>query len=73
MADDVKEQPENPVIHGMLLFPGTTKEQIDTFPRLIARENDIFINTYMKAGKTKITTGANFGGFFGSRCTQKIL
>ncbi|KAL9951309.1 hypothetical protein ACROYT_G043951 [Oculina patagonica] len=41
-----------PVIHGMPWFPGTTQEMIDTFPRLSARQNDIFINTYAKAGTT---------------------
>ena len=40
-----------PLIHGMPWFPGTTQEMIDTFPRLLARENDIFVVTYPKAGK----------------------
>ena len=53
MADGTKEAPKGPVIHEMLWFPGTTQEMIDTFPRLLARQNDIFINTYPKAGKYK--------------------
>lgn len=40
-----------PLIHGMPWFPGTTQEMIDTFPRLSARQNDIFVATYTKAGK----------------------
>lgn len=51
MADDIKEMPKMPVIHGMPWSPGTTQEMIDTFPRLLARQNDIFIATYAKAGK----------------------
>ena len=51
MADDIKEKPKRPVIHGMPWFPGTTQEMIDTFPRLLARQNDIYINTYTKAGE----------------------
>ena len=51
MADDKKEELKMPLIHGMPWFPGTTQEMIDTFPRLLARENDIFVATYAKAGK----------------------
>ena len=51
MADDKKGGLKMPLIHGMPWFPGTTQEMIDTFPRLSARENDIFVATYAKAGK----------------------
>jgi len=51
MADDKKEELKMPLIHGMPWYPGTTQEMIDTFPRLLARENDIFVITYAKAGK----------------------
>jgi len=43
-----------PVIHGMQWFPGTTQEMVDTFPKLLARQDDIYISTYPKAGKGKI-------------------
>ncbi|XP_078374338.1 sulfotransferase 1B1-like [Oculina patagonica] len=52
MTEFIKEQFEGPVIHGMPWIPGTTQEMIDTFPRLSARQNDIYINTYAKAGTT---------------------
>ena len=51
MAEDKKGELKMPLIHGMPWFPGTTQEMIDTFPRLSARENDIFVATYAKAGK----------------------
>ena len=51
MADDTNEAPKMPLIHGMPWFPGTTQEMIDTFPRLLARQNDIIVATYAKAGK----------------------
>ena len=51
MADDTKAMPKMQLIHGMQWFPGTTQEMIDTLPRLLARENDIFVSTYAKAGK----------------------
>lgn len=44
--------PAEPVIHGMQWFPGTTQEMVDTFPRLLARQDDIYISTYPKAGTT---------------------
>ena len=50
MADDTKERSKMQLIHGMQWFPGTTQEMIDTLPRLLARENDIFVSTYAKAG-----------------------
>jgi len=59
MADGTKEEPKGPVIHTILWFPGTTQEMIDTFPRLLARQNDIFINTYTKAGKYKKIRAGN--------------
>ena len=40
-----------PSIHGMRWYPGTTLEMVETFPRLAARENDIFIVSYPKSGK----------------------
>ena len=43
-----------PVIHGMPWIPGTTQEMVDTFPRLLARQDDIYISTYPKAGMVKI-------------------
>ena len=46
-----KVERKMPLIHGMPWFSGTTQEMIDTFPRLLARENDIFVSTYAKAGK----------------------
>ena len=51
MTDDKKEEPKMPLIYGMPWFPGTTQEMIDIFPRLSARQNDIFVATYAKAGK----------------------
>lgn len=51
MADDKKEEPKMPLIHGMSWSPETTQEMVDTFPRLLARQNDIFVATYAKAGK----------------------
>ena len=47
----MKTQP--PVIYGIRWFPGATKELIDTFPRLLARQDDIYISTYPKAGMHK--------------------
>ncbi|XP_020625916.1 eukaryotic translation initiation factor 3 subunit J-like isoform X2 [Orbicella faveolata] len=52
MADEKKEEPKMPLIHGMPWFPGTTHEMVDTFPQLLARQNDIFVATYAKAGTT---------------------
>ena len=42
-----------PVIHGMPWVPGTTQEMIDTFPKLLARQDDLYISTYPKAGMLK--------------------
>jgi len=58
MADDKKEEPKMPLIHGMPWFPETTQEMVDTFPRLLARQNDIFVATYPKAGRYNIKVPA---------------
>jgi len=50
MGDKVETQ--MPVIHGMPWVPGTTQEMIDTFPKLLARQDDLYISTYPKAGTT---------------------
>ena len=42
-----------PVIYGIQWFPGATKELIDTFPRLSAKQDDLYISTYPKAGMLK--------------------
>jgi len=41
-----------PVIYGMPWFRGVTQEMIDTFPKLSARQDDIYVSTYPKAGTT---------------------
>ena len=41
MTENVKEKPTEPIIHGMRWRSGVTKEMVDTFPRLVARKNDI--------------------------------
>ena len=38
-------------IHGIPCRPGTTREMIEALPRLVAREKDIYIVSYPKAGK----------------------
>ena len=43
------------VIHGMPWFAGTTQEMVDTFPRLTARQDDVYISTYARAGMVKIS------------------
>ena len=50
--------------------PGTTQEMIDTFPRLNAREGDIYIVSYPKAGKVYIVKLHVKGCFFCSPTGQ---
>jgi len=38
-------------IHGIPCQPGTTPEMIEALPRLVAREKDIYVVAYPKAGK----------------------
>jgi len=48
MGDEVEAQ--IPVIHGIPWLPETTQEMVDTFPKLLARQDDIYISTYPKSG-----------------------
>lgn len=52
MTDNTTEPPQYPVIHGMTWVPGTTEEMVDTFPRLLSRQDDIYIASYPKSGTT---------------------
>ena len=57
MVDNSQSQnPSIQRIHGIPCWPGTTREMIEALPRLVPRENDIFIVSYPKAGKVIYNT-----------------
>ena len=55
MVDSSQSQgPSVQRLQGVPCPPGTTQEMINTFPRLNAREGDIYIVSYPKPGKVYI-------------------
>lgn len=56
MVDNPQSQnPSIQRIHGVACRPGTTREMIEALPGLVAREKDIYVVSYPKAGKVVTT------------------
>ena len=52
MVDNSQSQnPSIQRIHGVPCWQGATREMIEAFPRLVAREKDVYVVSYPKAGK----------------------
>ncbi|KAJ7336539.1 hypothetical protein OS493_011749 [Desmophyllum pertusum] len=53
MVDNTQSsEPSIQRIHGVPCHPGTTREMMETFPRLVPREKDIYVVSFPKAGTT---------------------